>query len=222
LNFEENAVELVNVSYRPMADTRLFDDLSFSLPAGKTAVVEGATGSGKTAFIELLIGRKKPSAGDILVLNHRVHDTPEWSLKKMRRNIGGVGGVYDLIENRTVFENVSFPLIIAGRKSSAIRSAVKAVLDRFDLAGREKEKAGRLCRGDKVLVMLARAVVADQSLLLIDEPLAGLDTAAADRLNGHLRDLTDQSGKSIIITTALSAPDLPTAAAYTIREGKLK
>ena len=98
-------IELNNVFMRSDRGDQLFKDLNFQLEAGRTAVITGAAGSGKSSFIDLLIGERIPDEGSVMVAGEYLKRRRR-IIRKVRRKIGGVGGTFSLVPSFTVAENI--------------------------------------------------------------------------------------------------------------------
>jgi putative spermidine/putrescine transport system ATP-binding protein len=217
----ENIVELIDIEIPSRSGRKLFDRLNFSLPAGRTAVIIGQTGAGKTTLAELIIGVSAPESGTVLVFGHAVKPGQIPKLTKLRRKIGGVGGVYDLVSHQTVYENLLNPLIFRGETVKQQKRKIEKCLTEFDLTLKRNEIAGNLSRGEIVMVMLARAVIADQPLLLIDEPLAGLDKTMVNSVMKILKKLATSGHSLIILTTGAYQFDINGKEEYYLTDGRL-
>ncbi len=219
---DRTILKLEDVEYKNPTGTVIFNKISFSLERGRTAVIIGPTGAGKTTLVELIIGSKSPAAGEICLFGQRLNKCGKGRIFKLRRLIGGVGGIFQLIESRTVTENILLPLIIRGEKSSLQYKKAARVMGQLGLTGWQNEPAWALSQGQKNMVMLARAVVADQPLLLIDEPLAGLDKDTAQHVNKTLQSFAIGGHSMLIMTSGQTGLFIPEAREYYLSEGGLK
>jgi len=111
-------LELIDISLLNSAGSNVFDCLNFSLQTGETVLITGPTGTGKTSLIELLTGIQKPVSGSIFVFGKELNIKKERVLAEVRKNIGGIGGIFSLISYRTVFDNLTYPLILKGYGAS--------------------------------------------------------------------------------------------------------
>jgi len=217
-----NIVEIVDVTLSNVAGKRIFDRLDFDLSAGQAAVIVGPTGSGKTSLIELIIGKRTPESGAVMVFGRKMEAGNERLLKRTRNRIGGVGGIFQPISYQTVRENLVYPLILRGINASNRKARVSNVLSQLNLLSKKDEKAGNLSQGEKVLLMLGRAVVADQPLLLIDEPLAGLDVETSSLVSAFLKRLAVAGHSLIILTSSQAGLGIPDVSRYHIENGRLR
>ena len=166
---KDNIVELVDISLSGRGGRKIFENLNFSLSEGETAIIAGSTGSGKTQLAKLIIGSLKPDRGGVVVFGGIIKFGQRGQLARVRKKIGGAGGIFDLISYQTVYENLMHPLILNRSTISFQKTKIAQVLTRFSLMSKRNYLAGSLSQGEKVRVLLARAIIADQPLLLIDE-----------------------------------------------------
>ncbi|UCD95557.1 MAG: ABC transporter ATP-binding protein [Candidatus Zixiibacteriota bacterium] len=221
MNSGNSIVELVDITHTHSDGARLFDGLNFHLKSGEMAVIYGSTGIGKTTLVELIIGKRAPQSGTVVVFGEKIDPGSERLVAKTRQKIGGVGGLFRPISYQTVYENLVYPLILRGDRTSSCRSRVTRVLSQLNLIGKKGETAGNLSRGERILLMLGRAIIADQPLLLIDEPLAGLDTQMSSEVLKLLHRLSVAGHSMMIMTTGQTDLQVPNATVHEIRDGRL-
>jgi len=167
-------------------------ELGLALQArdGSTTVIVGESGAGKTSVIRLAAGLDRPVTGRIVLDGEVYTDTaadihvPPW-----RRSVGYVSQDYALFPHLSVGENVAFGLRAAGVRSGEIRTRVARVLERTGIAALARRKPSTLSGGQQQRAALARALVLDPRLLLLDEPLAALDLQTRRQVRGELRRL---------------------------------
>jgi ABC-type Fe3+/spermidine/putrescine transport system ATPase subunit len=145
-------------------------DVSLSIRPGELYTLLGPPGSGKTTLLRLLAGFITPDAGRIIV-----DDEPIDAVPPGRRNLGMVFPHYALWPHLSVFENVAFGLRERGVRGEPLRAKVTAALERAGLAGLERRRPAQLSRAQQQRVALARALIIEPRLLLLDEPLSGLE-----------------------------------------------
>jgi cell division transport system ATP-binding protein len=214
-------VELHNVFVRSDRSGHIFRDLSLTVEAGESVVITGAAGSGKTSLADLLLGRRFAESGSVEVFGRLVGPGRKREIRRVRRRIGGVGGPFALVPALTVAENITLPLVIAGNRRRILRERLLNVLTEFSLLNQASEYPDRLTRVEHTLVQFARASVANQPLLIIDEPAAGLDMKTLRRVFEYLVKIA-LSGRSMVILTASELPrELPNTSHFEIANGTL-
>ncbi|MBP5273789.1 MAG: ATP-binding cassette domain-containing protein [Abditibacteriota bacterium] len=198
-------IELRNVSLS-FGDKQVLKDVSFGIESGKTLVVIGTSGAGKSTVLKCICGLARPQEGQILIDGLDVMKADEKTLRRIRSKIGMVFQYSALFDYLTVFENVAFGL----RKHTAlsegeIREKVVETLSMVNLSHTLDMLPSELSGGMRKRVALARSLVMEPSFLLYDEPTSGLDpitTAATNKLINMGRDL----GKTSLVVTH----DIPT------------
>ncbi len=217
----ETLVELNNVYLRTDRGAQVFQDFSFKLEAGCSAVITGGAGSGKTSLVELIVGQRKAQSGSVEVMGEVLQRATSAGLRRIRRSIGGVGGIFGLMPSLTVAENITFPLVLAGERRRVRRERLLRALSEFSLLKLAAQYPPTLTRVENTLVQFARASIAYQPLMLIDEPLAGLDRRTYQRILDSLLSAS-LSGRSMIILTSDSlGKPLPHTDYHTISQGAL-
>jgi len=215
------ALELVEVVYADIHGRKIFDGLNLNLNYGTTTIIFGPTGSGKTSLTELIIGAESPESGQVFLFGQKVKAGRLVRLAGLRRKIGGVGGIFTPISNLKVKDNIAAPLLFRRESNFYKRNKIEKALLDFGLKSRGDDLAGNLSQGEKILVMLARATVADQPLLLIDEPLAGLDGKIREKVAERLRRLALGGHSMLILTASENESFIPGARRFRLEEGKL-
>ena len=176
------------------------DDVSLDVDRGEFVFLVGASGSGKSTFLRLVMREERASAGRVLVAGREMGALPSWRVPKMRRKIGVVFQDFRLLENKTVFENVAFALQVIGRPRHHIVTAVPDVLDMVGLAGKEKRRPHELSGGEQQRVAIARAFVNRPSILLADEPTGNLDPTTSLGIM-RLLDRINRTGTTVVMAT---------------------
>jgi cell division transport system ATP-binding protein len=149
--------------------------LSFELDKGEMAFLTGHSGAGKSTLLKLIALIERSSHGQVWVNNQNLTRLPKWKVPYYRRKIGLVFQDHNLLHDRTVFDNVALPLIIAGESHREIGRRVRAALDKVGLLGKERSLPIALSGGEQQRVGIARAVVNRPPVLLADEPTGNLD-----------------------------------------------
>jgi len=150
-------------------------DLSLELGSGEIAFLTGHSGAGKSSLLKLIALIERPSRGQLIVNGQNVAGVSRSKIPAYRRQIGVVFQDHKLLADRTIFDNVALPLIIAGVGSREIGKRVRAALDQVGLLGREQSLPLELSTGEQQRVGIARAVVSKPPVLIADEPTGNLD-----------------------------------------------
>ncbi len=175
-----SAIEFKNVvktfSKRDGGLQYVLDGVDFSIPAGKTTVIAGGSGQGKSVTLKLVLGLMQADSGRIFIHGNDVTGFRGTNLERLRTQFGVLFQGAALFDSMTVFENVALPLQERTQKSEEeIRERVAATLAQFELTGHEEKYPAQLSGGMKKRVGLARAMQLNPSIMLFDEPTTGLD-----------------------------------------------
>ena len=176
------------------------DDVSLEVAKGEFAFLVGASGSGKSTFLRLVLREDRPTQGTVLVAGKDLGRLPNWKVPHLRRQIGAVFQDFRLLHNKTVFENVAFALQVIGRPNSHIRKVVPEVIDLVGLAGKESRFPDELSGGEQQRVAVARAFVNRPMLLIADEPTGNLDPATSVGIM-RLLDRINRTGTTVVMAT---------------------
>ncbi|MFZ1684476.1 MAG: ATP-binding cassette domain-containing protein [Candidatus Zixiibacteriota bacterium] len=214
-------VHIEHVVSRTDRGDDLFSDLNLTLEPGRSALIIGGAGSGKTRLAELLMGLRFPVSGKIDLFGESLRKRRYGTIRRIRRRIGGVGGPFALVNSLTVAENLTLPLVIAGEKQKVIKERLSNFLAEFGLMSNAGQYPSTLTRVENALVLLARASIAHQPLLLIDEPAAGLDPATSAKVYDYLIKAS-LSGRSMLILSSQLLPiDIPNCDKYAFHKGEV-
>ena len=166
-------LEQVTKVYEP--DVVALRDVSFVIEKGEFVFVVGASGSGKSTIIRLLLKELEPTRGRILVGGRDLGRLKHSKVPLLRRNLGCVFQDFKLLPNRTAAENVAYALKVQGERPESIRKKVPEALSLVGLAHKATSLPGELSGGEQQRVSIARAVVNHPPLLICDEPTGNLD-----------------------------------------------
>ncbi len=175
-------IELAHLFKRYPGGRDALRDINLSIDAGEMAFLTGHSGAGKSTLLKLITLIERPTRGQAIVNNKNLAKLSRWRIPHFRRGIGMVFQDNKLLHDRTVFDNVALPLVVAGTDDREIRRRVHAALDKVGLLGKEKAFPITLSGGERQRVGIARAVVNKPPLLLADEPTGNLDAALADEI----------------------------------------
>ncbi|MFI5015231.1 MAG: ABC transporter ATP-binding protein [Hyphomicrobiales bacterium] len=175
---------------------RALHEISLVVAEGEFVTLLGPSGSGKTTILNLIAGTVTPSSGRVFIGGHDVTHTPV-----EKRGLGMVFQSYALMPHMTIFENIAFPLRVRGLPQAAIERKVKEVLELVrlhDVAGR---KPRQLSGGQQQRVSLARCIVYNPTLILMDEPLGALDKKLREQMQLEIRGLHKTLGVTMLYVT---------------------
>lgn len=174
--------------------------LSFELVQGEMAFLTGHSGAGKSTLLKLIALIERSSHGQVWVNNQNLTRLPKWKVPYFRRKIGLVFQDHNLLHDRTVFDNVALPLIIAGENHREIGRRVRAALDKVGLLGKERSLPIALSGGEQQRVGIARAVVNRPPVLLADEPTGNLDPELSQEIM-YLFEQFNQVGVTVFVAS---------------------
>ncbi|MDD5460418.1 MAG: cell division ATP-binding protein FtsE [Methylococcales bacterium] len=164
-----------NVTKRYPETGDVLRNISFHLRHAEMAFLAGHSGAGKSTLLKLIATMERCSRGQILLDGQDLSHAKEKQLPFIRRKMGIIYQDYKLLQDRTVFDNVALPLVIAGYGHHEITRRVRAALDKVSLSGKEKKYPFALSGGEQQRVGIARAVVNKPPIIIADEPTGNLD-----------------------------------------------
>ena len=175
-------------------------NVSINIGAGEFVFLVGASGSGKSSFLRLILKEERPNAGNIHVLGQDLRRIPSSKVPLFRRNLGVVFQDFRLLPQKTVFDNVAFTLRVIGQSSGFIQEAVPDILQTVGLAQKARNYPHELSGGEQQRVAIARAAVNKPSILLADEPTGNLDPSTSAGIMNVLSRI-NASGTTVIMAT---------------------
>lgn len=175
---------------------RAVDDVSFTIPKGSFFSILGPSGCGKTTLMRMIAGFENPTAGDIRIKGNSVLDIPP-----NKRNVKMVFQHLALFPMMNVYENIAYGLRCAGVDKSLIKQKVADVLDRIALPDVGQREIHQLSGGQKQRIAIARCMVLDPDVLLLDEPLGALDLKLREAMKVELKLLQHQFNTTFIYIT---------------------
>jgi cell division transport system ATP-binding protein len=214
-------IQFDNVSKRYESGQEALSRASFHIESEEMAFLTGHSGAGKSTLLKLIMLMERPTSGDVLINGRNLRKMRAPTIPAHRRDIGVVFQNHQLLFDRSVFDNVALPLMIAGCEPREAARRVRASLDKVGLLSKEKNNPITLSGGEQQRVGIARAVVNKPSILLADEPTGNLDSdLSADIMN--LFEQFNQVGVTVLIATHdLSLIARMPYRLLTLREGRL-
>ena len=194
-------VELKHIN-KVFNDFKASDDVSFSVEKGKLIGLLGPSGSGKTTILRILAGLENADSGEIYIDGKQVNNIPA-----SKREIGFVFQNYALFRYKTVYDNIAFGLKIQKKSKAEIKNRVEELIELVGLKGLEKRYPKQLSGGQRQRVAFARALATQPHLLLLDEPVTGLDPVATAQFYQMIQQLNENGVAVIMISHDLRAID---------------
>ena len=176
------------------------DNVSLEIEKGEFVFLVGASGSGKSTFLRLVLREEKTSSGTVYVAGKDVGTLSNWKVPQLRRQIGTVFQDFRLLPNKTVFENVAFGLEVTGRPQHVVMKVVPEVLELVGLAGKEDRYPHELSGGEQQRVAIARAFANRPMILIADEPTGNLDPHTSVGIM-KLLDRINRTGTTVVMAT---------------------
>lgn len=192
---KNNLVELNHIS-KSFGETMVLDDLCLEVKENEFITLLGPSGCGKTTTLQIIGGFEKPDRGRVIFDGKDITDVPA-----NKRNLNTVFQKYALFQHMTIEENIAFGLKIKKKSDSYIRDKIKYALKLVNLDGYEKRKPSSLSGGQQQRIAIARAIVNEPKVLLLDEPLGALDLKLRQDMQYELMRLKEELGITFIYIT---------------------
>ena len=194
-------IEFKNVSMKYKTNGAVaLDNVSVKIDAGEFVFVVGASGAGKSSFLNVIMGQEKIDSGSVIVGPYSLAKIKRRELPYLRRMLGIVFQDFRLIPKMTVYDNVAFALRVIGMSERKITKRVRYVLRLVDLASKAKNYPNQLSTGERQRVAIARALVNNPDVIIADEPTGNLDPV----LSGDIMTLFDKInalGATVVVVT---------------------
>lgn len=193
-------IQFDDVSKRYPGGHTALNHLSFQVDRGEMVFLTGHSGAGKSTLLKLVMMMERPTSGQVFIDGKNLNRLSARKIPQHRRGVGVVFQNHQLLFDRSVFDNVALPLIIAGFQPRDVGRRVRAALDKVGLLDKEKKNPVTLSGGEQQRVGIARAVVNKPALLLADEPTGNLDPQLSAEIM-HLFEQFNQVGVTVLIAT---------------------
>ncbi len=193
-------IRFENVGLRYGKGPEVLHDISFHLESGSFHFLTGPSGAGKSTLLKMMYLALKPSRGAISLFGGDISKVSRRELPEMRRRIGVVFQDFRLLDHLSVLENVALPLRISGQAESRIHGHATEMLEWVGLGDRLAASPTTLSGGEQQRVAICRAVVAQPSLIVADEPTGNVDDAIGNRLIRLFEEL-HRIGTTIVVAT---------------------
>jgi len=172
------------------------EKMDFDIEEGSLVTLLGPSGCGKTTLLRMVAGLEEPTEGDIFIKGKRINDTPIH-----KRNLGMIFQNYALFPHKTIFDNVAFGLKYRDVSKDEIKEKVSRALEMVRLPGVERRMPSQLSGGQQQRIAMARAIVIEPDVLLMDEPLSALDENLREEMRREVDNLQDLLGVTTIFVT---------------------
>ena len=193
-------LEFIEVTKIYKNDVCALKDLSFRVEDGEFVFLIGASGAGKTSIIKMLLREVKPTSGEIIVDDIDIVKLRNRKIPHLRKKMGIVFQDFRLLEGKTVFDNIKYPLQILGVSKREINRRVKELLELVGLSERANSFPNQLSGGEQQRVCIARALVNRPKYLIADEPTGNLDPNTSEDIMKLLLDV-NAKGTTVIVST---------------------
>jgi len=218
----ENLVEISDLHFS-YGERKVLNGINLNIPRGKVVAILGVSGCGKSTLLHQIGGQLKPDSGSVKVLGKTIHELNNDELYELRREMGMMFQVSGLFSDLSVYDNLAFPMREHTDLSEPmIRDLVLMKLQAVGLRGAAQLMPRDLSGGMERRVALARAIALDPTLIIYDEPFAGLDPISLNIIANLIRRLNDALGvTSVVVTYDISESLKIVDYVYFIHDGKV-
>ena len=194
-------IRFENVTKQYASQTRpALDSVTLEIEKGEFVFLVGASGSGKSTFLRLVLREERADSGAIHVAGKDLARLSHWKVPAFRRQIGTVFQDFRLLPNKTVRQNVAFALEVIGKPAAQVNKVVPEVLDLVGLEGKHERMPDELSGGEQQRVAVARAFVNRPMILIADEPTGNLDPTTSVGIM-KLLDRINRTGTTVVMAT---------------------
>ena len=193
-------IEFINVCKNYATGTHALNNVSLKVDKGEFVFIVGASGAGKSTFLELIMHEEEATSGEIIVNGKKLSNMKRRHVPYLRRHMGIVFQDFRLIDKMTVFDNVAFAMRAIGAKPSVIKKRVPYILQLVGLSHKAKNRPSELSGGEQQRVSLARALVNNPEIIIADEPTGNIDPEMSFEIIELLNEINRQ-GTTILVVT---------------------
>ena len=176
-------------------------DICIHIEKGDIFGIIGMSGAGKSTLLRCLSALEEPTEGEIIIDSINLNGLKTAQLTKLRKDMGVVFQGYNLLMQKTVWENIAFPLKLAGADKETVNKRINELLKLVDLADKKDFYPSQLSGGQKQRVAIARALACGPKVLLCDEPTSALDPLTTRQVLKLLKEISENLGVTVVIIT---------------------
>lgn len=223
LGTEENRsmIKVEKVSKKFGTGNLALSEISFNIEKGEFVFLVGTTGSGKTTLFRLLIREMLPTEGSIIVGDWDIIKLPHKKIPHLRKKIGVIFQDLKLLMDRTIMENVTLPLEVAGVKVEEAKKKAEEVLSQVGIFEHKDKFPIQLSGGEMQRAAIARALILSPDILLADEPTGNLDPKTSQEIVDLLADINEKGATIIMATHNSNIVDTLEKRVLTLEKGKI-
>ena len=214
-------IEFFSVNKKYVHDAVALENINIKIEDGEFVFLVGASGSGKSTFLKLLVQEENVTSGKIVVNEKDVTRLKRKDVPMLRRKIGFVFQDFRLLHDRTVEENIEFALRVINASDREIKKQTAEVLELVGIKGKEKCYPNELSGGEQQRVSLARALATKPTILIADEPTGNLDPKTADNIFETLLEINKRGTTIIVVTHAKDIVDKLGKRVIELSKGKM-
>ncbi len=185
----------------PAGPVHALKGIDLTIDTGEIYGIIGLSGAGKSTLIRCINLLERPTAGQVLIDGQDMLALSEKELREARKDIGMIFQHFNLLSSATVYDNVAFPLRLAGRKEADIKAKVESLLELVGLANKAQQYPSQLSGGQKQRVGIARALASEPKILLCDEATSALDPQTTKAILELIRDINQKMHLTVVIIT---------------------